>query len=154
MPEIWFQEKATIEDIMQFRSQMIYSRFRSNIKTGSRFLATMQEIAMASKPVATEFKLRKKPDVNFSLDLHMPFVGNPAPLERVRLEENPRVEKKVDYLVNDSDIKATEAVHGLYESDIAVSNIIKVLAAGLLGLKTALGQGWLNLKFHRNICID
>ncbi|MBS3090683.1 hypothetical protein J4433_02845 [Candidatus Pacearchaeota archaeon] len=136
MPELWFKEQATIEEIMQFRSQMIYSRFKSNIKTGSRFLHVMQEIALASRPVATEFKLKKKPAVNFSLDLHMPVVGNPAPLEKATLEENPKVERKVDYLTGDYDIKATGAIHELYKSSITVSNIIKILSAGLLGLKT------------------
>ncbi|MFH0831943.1 MAG: hypothetical protein V1886_03730 [archaeon] len=135
MPEIWFREKAGIEDIMKFRSQMIYSRFQSHIKKGSRFLGVMQEIALASKPVATEFKLKKKPNVSFSLAKNMPVVGNPAPLASVRVEENPQVERKVDYLTSDYDAKATEAVRELYKSDIAVSNIIKVLSAGLLGVK-------------------
>jgi hypothetical protein len=135
MPEIWFKENASIEEIMQFRSQMIYSRFQSNIRKSNKFLEVMQEIALASKPVATEFKLKKKPFIKLQLDLHMPVLGNPAPLEKVRLEENPKVERKVDYLTSDYDIKATEAIQELYKSRIAVSNIIKVLAAGLLGLK-------------------
>lgn len=135
MPEIWFRENAGIEDIMKFRSQMIYSRFQSHIKKGSRFLGVMQEIALASKPVATEFRLKKKPQISFSLAHHMPVVGNPAPLASARVEENPKVERKVDYLTSDYDAKATEAVHELYKSEIAVSNIIKVLAAGMLGVK-------------------
>ncbi len=135
MPEIWFKENASIEEIMQFRSQMIYSRFQSNIRKSNKFLEVMQEIALASKPVATEFKLKKKPFIKLQLDLHMPVLGNPAPLEKARLEENPKVERKVDYLTGDYDIKAGEAIQELYKSRIAVSNIIKVLAAGLLGLK-------------------
>lgn len=135
MPEIWFKEKSSIEEIMQFRSQLIYGRFQSNIRKSSKFLEVMQEIALASKPVATEFRLKKKPFARFNLDLHMPVVGNPAPLEKARLEENPKVERKMDYLTSDYDIKAQEAIQELYKSRIEVSNIIKVLAAGLLGLK-------------------
>ncbi len=135
MPESWFKEHATIEQIMQFRSQLIYSRFQSNIKKSNRFTSIMQEIALSSKPVATEFKLKKKPSVNFHLDLHMPIIGNPAPLERVRLEENPKVERKTDYVTSDYDLKANNAIRELYKSGTEVSNIIKVLAAGLLGLK-------------------
>ncbi len=135
MPEIWFKENATIEEIMQLRSQLVYSRFQSNIRKSNRLLEVMQEVALASKPVATEFKLKKKPYVKFQLDLHMPFVGNPAPLIRARIEENPKVERKVDYLTSDYDIKANNAIQELYKSRIAVSNIIKVLAAGLLGIK-------------------
>lgn len=135
MPESWFKEQATIEQIMQFRSQLIYSRFQSNIKKNSRFKDLMQEVAIASKPVATEFKLKKCPFVKFTLDLHMPMIGNPAPLRKARLEENPKVERKTDYVTSDYDLKSVNAIKELYKSGIEVSNIIKVLAAGLLGLK-------------------
>ncbi|MEM4230753.1 MAG: hypothetical protein QXF25_02670, partial [Candidatus Pacearchaeota archaeon] len=57
-----------------------------------------------------------------------------APLKKIRLESNPKVEKKVDYLVNDTDVKAEVAIQELYNSNIQISNIIKVLSAGLLGL--------------------
>lgn len=136
MPESWFKEQATIEQIMQFRSQLIYSRFQSNIRKNSRFKEVMQEIALSSKAVATEFKLKKKPFIKFYLDLQMPLIGNPAPLEYAKLEENPKVERKTDYVTNDYDLKAGNAINELYEAGTAVSNIIKVLAAGLLGLKT------------------
>jgi hypothetical protein len=135
MPESWFREQASIERIMEYRSQLVYSRFQIDIRKNNRFKEVMQEIAIASKPVATEFKLKKKPFIGFQLDLYMPVVGNPAPLKHARLEENPHVERKTDYLVSDYDIKAEKAVHELYRADIPVSNIIKVLAAGLLGLK-------------------
>lgn len=136
MPESWFKEQATIEQIMQFRSQLIYSRFQSNIRKNSRLLGVMQEVALASKPVATEFKLKKKPFVKFYLDLHTPLIGNPAPLKYAKLEENPKVERKTDYVTSDYDLKASNAINELYRAGTAVSNIIKVLAAGLLGLKT------------------
>ena len=32
MPELWFQKQSSIEDILNFRSRMIYSRFTVNIK--------------------------------------------------------------------------------------------------------------------------
>jgi len=41
----------------------------------------------------------------------------------------------VDYLVNDTDIKSGPAILELHESKIPVSNIIKILSSGLLGLK-------------------
>lgn len=135
MPEIWFKEDASIEQIMQLRSQLIYSRFQSNIRKSSRLLGVMQEVALSSKPVATEFKLKKKPYLRFQIDLHMPIVGNPAPLEKARLEENPKVERKIEYVTSDYDLKASNAINELYIVGTAVSNIVKVLAAGMLGLK-------------------
>ncbi len=135
MPESWFEENASIEQILQYRSRLVYGRFQSSIRTSNRLKETMQEIALSSKPVSTEFKLKKEPHIHLQLDLHMPLIANPAPLERARLEENPKVEKGVDYATSDYDLKAANAIRDLYRSGIAVSNIIKVLAAGLLGLK-------------------
>ena len=69
------------------------------------------------------------------VDKHVPLIGNPAPLKSIRLEENPHVERKVDYLVSDTDNKATSSMKELYKSNISISNIIKILSAGMLGLK-------------------
>ena len=34
MPEIWHEKNISIDEIIKYRSQIIYSRFSSNIKTG------------------------------------------------------------------------------------------------------------------------
>lgn len=138
MPEIWHKNNAGITDILSYRSKLVYSRFKSNVKDASkekRFLSVMQEIAMSSNAVSTEFFLKKPAHFEMHLDRHVPIIGNPAPLKYARLEENPHIEKKVDYLVADNEIKANEAVKELYYSRIEISNIIKILSAGLLGFK-------------------
>ncbi|UZE94080.1 MAG: hypothetical protein IB618_00695 [Candidatus Pacearchaeota archaeon] len=140
MPEVWHEQGAGIQDILAYRSRMIYSRFISSIKSArskqqSRLLDLMQEISLASKPVDASFKLKKKPRVRIQMDAHVPMIGNPAPLKSVKLESNPKVEKKVDYLTSDTDVKSTQAIKELYKSKIPVSNIIKILSGGMLGLR-------------------
>lgn len=135
MPELWYEKKLKIDDILAHRASMVYARFTSNIKKATRYTKTMQEIAMASRSVSSEFHLAKKPQLASLSDSHTAIIGNPAPLESIRLEENPHIEKKVDYLVSDIDAKATNAIQELYKSKIPVSNIIKILSAGLLGMK-------------------
>ncbi len=136
MPELWHQENASLQDIIAYRSRMIYSRFKANIKEKKSLIQGMQEIALASQSVSTEFFLKKKPAFKINFSTHTQIIGNPAPLEFLRLEENPKVERKVDYLVNDTEVKASIAVQELYNSGIQVSNIIKVLSAGMLGIKS------------------
>jgi hypothetical protein len=138
MPELWHEKQASIQDILSFRSRMIYSRFISRIKgktNENNFLEKMQEIALASKPVDASFKLKKKPKVNINLGREIAMIGNPAPLKKITIESNPKIEKKVDYLTNDTDVKSVVAIKELYNSRIPVSNIIKILSAGLLGLR-------------------
>ncbi|MEM4230593.1 MAG: hypothetical protein QXF25_01835, partial [Candidatus Pacearchaeota archaeon] len=130
MPELWYKNNLTIDQIINLRSRMIYARFKSKIKGKNKFLSVMQEVAMSSKHIDTEITLKKSPKLQAKFESDMPIIGNPAPLEKIRLESNPKVEKKVDYLVNDTDVKAEVAIQELYNSNIKISNIIKVLSAG------------------------
>jgi len=136
MPELWHERRFSIDHIINLRSKMVYGRFKSRIKTTnkSRFLGTMQEIALASKHVDAEVFLKKTPRSRMSLGSETPIIGNPAPLQNIRLESNPKVEKKVDYLVSDTDARSVIAMQEMYKGNIEISNIIKVLSAGLLGL--------------------
>jgi hypothetical protein len=138
-PEIWHEKKFSIEQILSKRGSMVYGRFRTEIKkarTSNNLLSVMKEISMAYKSVSTEFFLKKPPTQRLEISKSLPLIGNPAPLEFARLQENPRVKPKVDYLVSDSDSKAANSIIELYKSNIEISNINKILSAGLLGLKT------------------
>lgn len=136
MPEKWFQMNSSIQQILSYRSSLVYSRFISYDKgRKNRFLQTMQEAAMASKSTAMEFKLKRKPMINAYIDSRMPLIGNPAPLQFVRFEENVSIDKKVDYIVRDTDAKASAAIEELYKSKLSISHLIKLLSAGLLGTK-------------------
>ncbi|MEM2822059.1 MAG: hypothetical protein QXE64_00485 [Candidatus Pacearchaeota archaeon] len=139
MPEIWFRQGFSIQDIMACRSRLIYSRFIVNVKRiqseSNRNFEIMQEMALSSKHVDASFELEKKPSNGLITSSFWPIIGNPALLKQVRLESNPKVERKVESLVNDYDVKATHAVEELYRAGIKVSTIIKILSAGLLGLK-------------------
>jgi hypothetical protein len=141
-PERWYANRATISQILNFRGQMIYSRTTMPVKSASsasnapgKLVDTMQEIAMVKKPADIEVQLKKQPTFNMRFDTWATPVGNPAPLERVRLTENPVIERKVDYLVSDTDLKAQDAVGRLYEYGLPVSRIQKIFSAGLLGVR-------------------
>lgn len=139
MPELWHKNKIDIPSILSMRSKLIYSRFVSDInqpKKGwnPRNFDILQEVAMTSKSVSMEFKLKRKPSIRMQLNNYIPIIGNPAPLENARFQENPKVEKKVEYLVNDKDAKASIALNELHKSGIEVSNMIKILSAGMLGI--------------------
>lgn len=135
MPELWHAEKKSILDILNARSRMIYSRFITNTKERDKLKEKMQEVALASKPIDASFRLKKKPRIMIELDKHVAMIGNPAPLKKVTLESNITVEKKVDYLSNDTDVNSQQAILELFNSKVAISHIIRVFSAGLLGLK-------------------
>ena len=136
-PEKWYANNFSIANVLRLRGKLIYARFKSQIKEkkegDNKFLGIMQEISLADRPVSTEITLKKAPSNELSADRVSSVIGNPAPLLKARLEENPHVPRKVEYLTNDTDSKAQTALQELYQSQIPVSSIIKVLSAGLLG---------------------
>lgn len=135
-PETWFRQRATLAQILNFRGQMIYSRFRSVVSRPSgKLLDVTQEVAMAKDPADVEVTLRKEPKFRMIFDSWAQPIGSPAPLEKVVLTENPHVENKVDYVVSDTDLKARGAVGELYHHGIQVSRIQKIFSSGLLGTK-------------------
>jgi hypothetical protein len=134
-PENWYKSQATIDQILNYRGQMIYSRFKSPIHHPSgKIVESMQELSMVKRPTDVEVELKKQPKFNMRFDSYSKPIGNPAPLQKVRLTENPSIERKVDYVTSDVDLKATNAVTKLYNYDIPVSRIQKMFTAGLLGV--------------------
>ncbi|MDD5191722.1 MAG: hypothetical protein PHH54_03540 [Candidatus Nanoarchaeia archaeon] len=139
LPEKWYEKKLTIREILNYRGKLIYSRFKSEIKSirkPNKFQEVMQEISLAEKSVSAEFFLKKPFTPHFNIDKHLPMIGNPAPLKKIILQENPKIKRKVDYIVSDTDNKAANSIIELHRNSITeTSNIIKILSAGLLGLK-------------------
>ena len=135
-PERWYSSEASIEQILNFRGQMIYSRFVSPIKRPSgKFMETTQEVAMSRRPADVEVQLKKQPTFKMDFNSWAKPIGSPATIEKIRLTENPKIERKVDYLVSDTDMKAQDAVARLYKYGLPVSRIQKILSAGLLGIR-------------------
>ena len=142
--EEWSKQNFSVANILRLRGQLIYGKSKVNIKTDprqptpdNRILRVTQELALSSKPVSTEIFLKKKPTFQFTIDKVFQPMTNPAPLHRAILEENPHVPKKVDYLINDTDIKSVDAIKELYTSNIKIDHLQKLLSIGLLGKKTA-----------------
>ncbi|MFH0711489.1 MAG: hypothetical protein V1944_02835 [Candidatus Aenigmatarchaeota archaeon] len=135
-PELWYKQNASIQDILQSRGQLIYSRFKSDVNNfKGKLMETTQEVAMTKKPVDVEVELMKSPTFTIRLDRYDVPIANPAPVIKARLTENPSVEKRVDYMISDVDIHAENSVKALYNYGIPVSRIQKMFSAGLLGVQ-------------------
>lgn len=135
-PEEWHKNKLAVSDIIGYRNQLIYGRTQSNIKKlETKFLSVMKEVAMTHKSIATEFHLKKPVTTNKEQDDRSPLIPKSAEIEKAELQENAPVKPKVDYLVNDKETKSSIAIQELHKANIQTSTIIKILSAGILGLK-------------------
>ncbi|MHA1266223.1 MAG: Nre family DNA repair protein [Candidatus Helarchaeota archaeon] len=137
-PELWYGK--SIEELVGYRTKLVRSAFRVNVHDVgnnkiSKILDQSQELAMATQPVDTEVKFEKMPKFRIVFDNHSQPMGPIGHVNELRVTENPKVDNKIEKVVQDTDFKASAAIGYLYEEKLPITSIIRVLSAGLLGLK-------------------
>ncbi|MCH7850867.1 MAG: hypothetical protein IH845_04465 [Nanoarchaeota archaeon] len=135
--EDWSKNNFSIENILRIRGGLVHGKTKTNIKSTSKIKKISEILTLSSRPVSTEFFLKKKPSLEFITSSIFRPMTNPAPLQKVVLEENPKVEKKVDYITSDTSVLANNAIKELYDSKISVDHLQKLLSIGLLGKKSS-----------------
>lgn len=134
--EDWSRNNLSIQNILRLRSQLVYGRKESNIRKENRVTKVLSELALTHKTTSTEFFLSKALKTSdYTLSRFFRPMTNKAQLLNVRLQENPRVHKKVDYLSNDTHAKATDVLDELKDT-ITIDHMQKLLSAGVLGQKS------------------
>jgi len=134
-PNYWAEKNFQIPQIVDYRSALINSRFRTHIKQRNRFLEVSQEIGMASKPVDIEINLKEKPKFKLTTDPYHAPMGPNAKLKKAQITANPRIDTRVEKIVSDTDLKANRALTYLYEKGFDETFLTKILSIGNLGLK-------------------
>jgi hypothetical protein len=133
----WHARKLSISEISSLRQKLVYGRTQSHIKKSSPFLNLVKEIAMTHKSVAAELNFKKPIHPHTENDITTPLITQAAPIEYARLQENAPVKPKVDYIVNDTNVKARTSIKELAHAGIPSENIMKLFSAGLLGQQSA-----------------
>lgn len=121
------------QKIVELRSMLIRSKQKIGIFSRERFVQENQELAMASRPTDIEMHFKKKPVYRVSFSDIVQPMGPSAPLERLRIAENPRIPRKVDAIVSD-ELKASDAGFMLYKKGEDVYKVTSILSSGALGI--------------------
>jgi len=135
-PESWLD--LSVWDILRFRLSLVRGKAPRRVHAAAapdRLLGTIQEGAMAGRPVDTELWLEKKPHLEGPFSARAAPSGPSAEIKDIQLAENPAVPRRVDYITSDTDLKAVEGVSDLYRHGILQSAITRVFSVGLLGRK-------------------
>jgi DNA repair protein NreA len=122
--------------IIRQRSLLIRGQSRMDARSvptdGTRLLSETQDAVMSVKQVDVEAHFSKLPQFRMDLDaVHAPM-GASAPIDRLKLAENPSIPGKVDELVNER-ILARQAIAELQSSGFDNYYLTKLISAGLLG---------------------
>jgi hypothetical protein len=134
-----------IPDVVGLRSSLVRTTHKVKVQdaahapgdvfSGDRITRLSQELAIAARPVDTEVRLTRVPKfgvptVGEFTAPHGPTVG----VERAQLAENARVERPVERIVHDTDLRAGEALVELYKGGTDLYQLERILSAGMLGL--------------------
>ena len=135
-PLKWSSEEKQIQPIVDLRTALINSSFKTTVKSfNDKLLSLSQEISLAQKPVDTEINLEKKPFFRLSFNQDTMPHGPRVDIKKARLTENPKIPTKVDKVTSDTDLKSVKALEYLYKSNFDEHYLTKILSVGNLGVK-------------------
>ncbi|MFO1533189.1 MAG: hypothetical protein ABR562_05770 [Thermoplasmatota archaeon] len=136
-PRTWMG--MTIPDVVGLRSSLLRTTHPVAVDMAARFpdriTRVSQELAVAARPVDTEVHLSKAP--RFGLPTVGEFTAPHGPtveVQRAILAENVRVERPVEKATSDTDLRASEAIVGLYGGGTDLYQLERILSAGMVGL--------------------
>jgi hypothetical protein len=133
-PREWVNNKASIIDVMNYRSSLINSRSKVQIKELKGFNELVQFSALSSKPLRVDVSLKKVPKLVVNYDIHSQPFGPSTEVKELVVNEDPKMKKVVQKVHYDTDLKASEAMMILKEKRVEEYEISTILSAGTLGI--------------------
>lgn len=136
-PKTWAKNNFNIPQVVDFRSALINSRFKADVKSimnNGKLIEIAQEVSQSSKPVELEVNLEKKPSFSTNFDHYLAPTGPKASLTKVDITSNPVIDKQVEKRVSDTDLKAGEAISGLASKGYDENFLTRLLSMGNLGI--------------------
>jgi hypothetical protein len=133
-PEFW--QGKTIEDIVNFRSQLVRGKYRVHIKdvNKGKIVELIRELSLSKYSTETEAEFKKKPAGRLVLDDEVQPFGPSAPLKSLDIA-SIKTDHKIEKAFSDTDLKAAEAVVTLYNKEVLISKIQRAFSAGLFGIE-------------------
>lgn len=131
-PRLWISRDLS-HLIARFSSQ-VYAYFKSHVRrVDDPRLEEIRFSAMSQLPVSMSVELAKPPRPKVSFDGILTPLGPSAPLERIRLAENPKIPLALERAFQDTDAKTADIAWESYRRGIDVYAISKLLSLGGLG---------------------
>lgn len=133
-PELWSDYK--VDDILHFRLSLVRGTTLVDVKDAkkeTRTIQTLQEMAMANKPVDSDMVLKKDPSKAVHLNEHIPPFGPSGHMLKFSVSGNVSVDHRIEKAYYDRDLKANEAVIQLYNDGVHLSKIQRSFSVGSFG---------------------
>ena len=127
-PPDWLSRNLGIEDIVGIRARTIRGS-----ATIDRFSGNLQEIALSSLPLDVDVAFERPVAFAMTFDGTVAPVGLTGAVRQMDVIGSATVDRIVDKVTSDVDVRATDACIELSRGEIDVYQITKLMTAGLLG---------------------
>lgn len=130
-PERWAGK--SLDEIIRYRLNLV----RGTQKTAAdrpegRYIESLQEVAMASRPIDAEITFERTASATVSLDGQSAPFGSMGQVKTARYAGTTS-DRRIEKAYYDTDLRAADAVLYLYNSGVPVSIIQKCLSIGMMG---------------------
>lgn len=138
-PELWLGK--SLEEIVNYRINLLKGTMIHNVsKISDRYIESLQDMALSKRAVDSTMTFEKIPSqylnemVLSKSDLEeIPTVFS-APVSEFKIYPSTS-DEKIEKKYYDGDLLASDAVVELYENNVDITRIAKVLSIGMLGRK-------------------
>ena len=128
LPTDWIARRLTLDQIVGIRAGTI-----RGMAPAERQQESLQEIALSSRPLGVEVAFARVPRFDLAFDGTVAPVGLTGEIRRIKVLENPVVERPVEQATSDTDLGAGDACTLLHREGVDVYRIARLFTAGLLG---------------------
>ncbi len=135
-PQKWWSLRLSLDDVVKLRSSLV-SIVQKNINVKSVDELASKEISLievSSRPVDCDVNVEKILDSRILFDLKL-LPLSVRVLGRLKVCSNPKIDKSVEKIIHDYDMKARDAVIKLYEDGVDIYTIQRAFSFGLLGTR-------------------
>ncbi len=134
-PKEWASRNFQVNDILDFRSILINTKFQNSVKSQGKYLDLVKEVSMSIKPVDIEYLLHKKPVYQVKVSDVETVIGAKAQLKKAVATENIKVDSRVENIVEDKDLRAVEGLNSLYNKGFDENFLTRVFSMGNFGIE-------------------
>ena len=133
-PERW--AGLSIDDIIDFRSTLVRGMHRvkvEDVENSNKLVVRTRDLALAKDPPEVFATFHRKPAGRLAVDDDVQPFGPSAPLRKLDVG-NYRFDNRLEKAFYDTDLKAKDAVAGLYKDGTLVSQIQRAFSVGAFGV--------------------
>ena len=135
-PQLWSKANFGINRVASLRYGLVNSQSTAHVKhLNGRFLDIVQEVGMASKAVELEVNLAKTPQLSLKPEREVIPFGPSSTIRSAQITQNPAIDRRVEKVVRDTDLKAAPAILNLYQRGFEQNFLTKLISVGNLGLQ-------------------